>query len=922
MRAIGTARSPGNGTSPGSEVHLPQSFGMGWRLALGLYVTFAAGAVAITWPLALAPGSQIPYHHDPLVFTWVMTSIARRLISSPLTLFHGDAFYPFGQSLAFNERLLPQTLLGFPGFVWGNPVLTYNLLLLFLLPLNGLTMAWAAYTLTRSRPAAAVAGAVFSLSPYFAEYHINFQMLQAAGLPVALVAWVRWLETQERRWLWATLGAITYTGLSTVYYTVILSVAMITLTTGVWALRWRGFAWRRNLTALILGGAGVTLVLVPFALPYLAARQELGFERSLSDTIQHRAVFGTFFHAGGRSVMHRTGQPAETSDFVGSTAGALALVGLVWLRRDPRLPRGAVVLTRLAVLGLLADILVLVIADYSPPHRRYLLGSFKFRPRAAEALYVAILLGVLLLLIRGWAHWRAKRPRAFSHGDWVRLLLLAAGVLAILALGPRVLEGEHIGPYETLYNLYPPLAAVRILVRFGIISVAALALLAAFGLRAIEDGLRGHPRLWRVVLVIVAVGFCLDYAVRPVRYDPLVWHTRGVDAVLRADPEDVAVLEYPAWAVGCDSRAMLQSLVNEKRLVNGYSGFTPDLLRDVADVLGDPGPASTEAQAMLRRIYPLRYLVVRWADPDFHWEWLATWAAFRSHPMPPLYRFRGTYGTDDLYELNPTPEDGWDLERLISYDFIRHHPALDVTVQPRATGADLEEWADLSLNGRALRTVSLSAPVHVEMALAPPLNTAAPNRVELRFRYRRPPGALDGRYRIGGTGVLSPGDLRVMSAGQPYGNASAIELNGEEQGAPRRGYNLVALDGGGYATKAATFDTFDDPAANTLMAAWIDALPTGTVVGGAVQDEASRNLTETGVRALGTLGVAGDLRGRYRYSHAFIGVKGAPPGAALESLGPRQLVVSVGRVERSGSDFGRLGLKLTAFALHSPPARP
>src|SRR5262245_27401080 len=62
---------------------------MGWRFGLGVYAALAAGAVAITWPLLLHPG-RLPYHHDPPIFTWVMASMARRLLSAPLTLFHAS----------------------------------------------------------------------------------------------------------------------------------------------------------------------------------------------------------------------------------------------------------------------------------------------------------------------------------------------------------------------------------------------------------------------------------------------------------------------------------------------------------------------------------------------------------------------------------------------------------------------------------------------------------------------------------------------------------------------------------------------------------------------------------------------------------------------------------------------------------------
>jgi hypothetical protein len=76
---------------------------------------------------------------------------------------------------------------------------------------------------------------------------------------------------------------------------------------------------------------------------------------------------------------------------------------------------------------------------------------------------------------------------------------------------------------------------------------------------------------------------------------------------------------------------------------------------------------------------------------------------------------------------------------------------------------------------------------------------------------------------------------------------------------------------------AASFDTFETKAGSRELEAWVRRLPTGTIVAGAVSDEGSVYLTRGAVAALGLLGVVGDLRGRYRESHAFVGAESAAP---------------------------------------------
>ena len=80
------------------------------------------------------------------------------------------------------------------------------------------------------------------------------------------------------------------------------------------------------------------------------------------------------------------------------------------------------------------------------------------------------------------------------------------------------------------------------------------------------------------------------------------------------------------------------------------------------------------------------------------------------------------------------------------------------------------------------------------------------------------------------------------------------------------------------------FDTFASARASQDMADWINALPEGTVVVLAARDEASMRLTQEAIDALHTLGLEGDLRGRFRWSQAAIGAKGLGPGHGLESV--------------------------------------
>jgi Interleukin-like EMT inducer len=891
---------------------------LGGRDAVLLYGGFLLGVVAVTWPLAAHPATLWPPHHDPRVFTWVMASIARRLLTDPLALFQGNAFYPNGNSLAYTELLLPLSLLGLPGFVWGNPILTYNLLLLTLWPLNGLAMAWVAHAVTASRPAAWLAGAVFCLSPYFTDYYLEFQMLLVALLPVVLYAWVRWLETGATRWLVTALGGLTVQALATWYYAVILGVGLVILAVAFLCLRWRGWAWRRRLVALGIGGLCVGAVLLPFARPYFTIRREFGYERGIRETAQHFADATSFVEGSRRSRYYQyapSNNLPETTPFVGFSVLVLAAASLTWLKRDPSRAPVATPLSR-AVLGALIG--SLLAAGWLVPWRLvpYRVGPFRFTLRPGKFLDLALSLGLALLLVQGWVAWRANRPRFLSKGDWVRCLLLLTGVCALLALGPVIHVAQRdVGPglYRHLYHLVLPLHLIRVTVRFAVLTVAGLALLAALGLRAIEDRFSSRPGLWRVILVGLGVALVFEYAVTAAEYESVHAAPRAVDRVLRADPSEIAVLEWPTNNLDSDSDAMFHSLSHGKLLVNGASGFIPPSIPELSDLLSGPvspfpGP---EAQAALRRIYPLRYLVVRLADPAIPAEWRPIWRSFRRRP-PPLLQFLGSFGSEDLYQVISLPEEGNRIERAVSHESLRRHAMLALALRPRLPVADLEQFVEIRLNDRVVDRVPLNQPAIVIRRLEPPFFEARPNVVALVHRYQRPSAALDARYRIGTTGVLCPGDLTVSSSGDPTHRLASVRFNGVQLAPDGRGYNLVALDSGGHLVSAAAFDTFESVTASVRLATWIAAISPGTIVAGAVRDEGARRLTDAAVRALRTLGVAGDVRGRYREAHAFVGVKGAPFGSALERLGGPTVSLAVGRPPDG------LGIELTDFALSRP----
>ncbi len=145
-----------------------------------------------------------------------------------------------------------------------------------------------------------------------------------------------------------------------------------------------------------------------------------------------------------------------------------------------------------------------------------------------------------------------------------------------------------------------------------------------------------------------------------------------------------------------------------------------------------------------------------------------------------------------------------------------------------------------------------------------------------------------GIYEIGDTGVVSPVDIAVASAGHDAGSFGEIYVAGENVIESKRGYHLVAINPQtGMVEHIAMFDTFADAAESARLAQFVEQLPRGEIIAGVAIDDVSQNLQPSAIEALHSIGVESDLRWQFRAGHAFIGAKGAFPGQAIENVSGR-----------------------------------
>lgn len=130
--------------------------------------------------------------------------------------------------------------------------------------------------------------------------------------------------------------------------------------------------------------------------------------------------------------------------------------------------------------------------------------------------------------------------------------------------------------------------------------------------------------------------------------------------------------------------------------------------------------------------------------------------------------------------------------------------------------------------------------------------------------------------------------FEVISAGYSVGDMAQIMVDSTVVNMPSgygRGLNVAVVDEtSGALLQTQVYDTSADSKNADAFADFIEQVPIGRLIAIAVKDEATENLTDRARRACEMIG-SGLIRNlAYRGSWAIMGVKGTPPGSALEQL--------------------------------------
>ena len=609
-------------------------------------------ALISTYPLWRHLSAAVPGDiGDPLLNTWILAWDGHALLTDPAHLFDANIFFPLKDTLAYSEHLLGTALPMLPILlISGEPVLAYNVAFLTSFVLSGFGLYLLVLRYTGNRLAAFLAGLAFAFAPYRLSLIGHLSLLTVQWLPLALLYLDAFLLTSpppphppspspDRRGgggcrgvgvRWALFTFFFLCQAATSWHLAVFAAFIVILyVPGNWLTRRATFSWS-TLAGLGAAALVVVLVMAPLTLPYLRVLPELHKSR-LWDTIVAFAAVPTDYLAAypanqiwgplTASFRTRPGFVEEHTLFPGLLASALAILSLALFGKKN----------------------FLLVADLQSATNR-----------------------------RG-----AGGTRAVAGIFWVILVLSVS-----LTFGPFLhLEGWRIAipmPYSLL-SRFPVLSLMRVPPRWMVVGLFAMSLLCGFSLTGIFAWIQRKGWLtpppgfgppdekptperrggWGYGLaLLVGLGLLAEGCAAPI---PLaqVGSTAQLPGVYRwlAHHEgDYAILEMPFYSAPQpeypETRRLYASTIHWKKLVNGYSGFTPSRQPELARRLA--GFPDQRAIAALQEsgAQGVRYLIVHSLEQGFDrdsWEADGRWRLARSLALQPVYESRG----DFVYEINP-----------------------------------------------------------------------------------------------------------------------------------------------------------------------------------------------------------------------------------------------------------------------------
>ncbi|MFH0749594.1 MAG: hypothetical protein V1917_01595 [Candidatus Gottesmanbacteria bacterium] len=515
--------------------------------------------------------TNLPNAVDPVFYAWNINHNTQSVLQKGRGMLDTNIFYPEGNTLSFSDTLYGQTIFTMPiQLLTNNVVLTENLYIFITFPLAAISMFFLSYFLTKHLLASFLSGIFFAFAyPRLAQIG-HMPMISSQWIPLFVLYLIKYMEHGSWKHLLLTFLFYLLSIASSIYFGIFLIpfVIFTIVLESIRLIKEKSIkTLKRILRSLAIFFIPMMGVLILVLYPYIRLKIEYPqIKRSLEDSARFSAQL----------VDYKTVLPTS------------------WLATYNMFPT-----------------------------------NINERP-----LYLTATLTILAIfgMIVGWKKYK----------KYVALLSLTGISAWILSFGPYLdiiigkFEWFHVTmPYYYLYQFIPLMQTIRVPSRFSIIVVLAFSALAAIGLshilkRRFKFLLAGliillfMIEVWQIQTPSVPIPLQKDI---PVVYQ---WLSKQSDSSIIVEipfrpfssiitsMEDQLFQQYSEIkeneVYALEAYRTYFSSYHRKRMLNGYSGFFPQIYHDQAMTLQHF--PSKESISMLEKQH-VRYVIVHaWQYTD------------------------------------------------------------------------------------------------------------------------------------------------------------------------------------------------------------------------------------------------------------------------------------------------------------------
>ncbi|MBI3366013.1 hypothetical protein HY041_00085 [Candidatus Roizmanbacteria bacterium] len=557
-----------------------------------IFVLFLFFAIGITYPLILHLSSYSLGKGDELLITWIINWNIHALSTNPLKIFAANIFYPYLNTLSFSEPFFTSSIIALiPTLILKNPLVAYNINIVFSLTLLGFSTYCLTYYLSKNILSAFIAGLLISFSPFTLGRLFQIQVISIQWIPLSLIFFIKFLrEGKTKNFIFASVFFMLQVANSFLPgYFLILCYSVITVSYFLSKKNLLKKFFNRKIVFIIVLTSIITGIL---GYPYFKTSKTFHYVRDIRDTIHFANRPEYFFYPNDKTRLETT------------------LKKIIYVNDK---------------------------------------GPYRYDGYWGLPFLILFILSCLILL-------KMKRQKKFFSA----LFLAITALSFVMSLGPAFQWGGKVIkypfiiplPYALFYYLIPGFNGLRNSGRWEMLTIFAASVFIGLVLAKLMKKMS-----LKNIFITCMITTAIFAEIRiPFKYYqlPTTQEFPKVYSFINSLPNDVAIIELPifSWDVQPYSNTEFMreyfSTLHFRKMVNGYSGFSPKEWEKNTKILTNEFPSKKTIE-YLKRI-KVNYVILHKKDyddlPNFSFEKIK-----KNIETFPELKFTQQFENDYIYKI-------------------------------------------------------------------------------------------------------------------------------------------------------------------------------------------------------------------------------------------------------------------------------